>query len=418
MSFSPKPPGGSAVLGLLCVECGAEHPDGPAPALCPACGGNLDFAYDYARLRASWSRDAVARDPERGIWRWLPLLPLAGRPDIPLVVGGTPLVAAPRLARSLGLAALHVKDDGRNPSASLKDRPSIVCVARALEGGFGTVACASSGNAASALATVAASIGLATVIFVPEAIPRPKLAQLLLHGARVFLVRGSYDAAFALSLSAIERFGWFSRNSGHNPVLAEGKKTAAFEIAEQLGWKTPDRVYVAVGDGCILGGLHKGFADLLALGWIDRMPRLFGVQAEGASPLAAAFRSGAARPEPVREVRTFAESIAVGTPADATKALRAVRDTGGAMLAVSDDAIRDAMRSLAREGGVFAEPSGAAGFAGLAQDSRDGSLGSGESAVVVVTGSGLKDIDSAMRLVTPPAPIDPDLDAVTRALGL
>jgi len=409
-----------AILGLTCVDCGREHRADETLYTCVACGGNLDVRYDYGAIRAAWSRESLAADRDAGIWRWLPLLPLAARPAIPLTIGGTQLVAAPRLAGALGLGALHIKDDGRNPSASLKDRASAIAVARALAGGITRVTAASTGNAASSLATIAASVGLETVIFVPEAIPRAKLAQLLLHGARVVLIRGNYDAAYDLCLEATARFGWYSRNTGYNPYLAEGKKTVALEVAESLAWRAPDRVFISVGDGCILAGVHKGFADLLALGWIDRVPALVGVQAEGAASLATAFRAGARTAADVRAVtpQTFADSIAVGKPRDATKALRAARDTGGEIMTVADDEIRDAMRRLARDAGVFAEPAGAAAFAGLARLARDGRVRRGERVVVLVTGSGLKDVESAIRLVEPPTPIDPDLDAVAAALGI
>lgn len=408
------------MIGLRCVGCGREHREADAPYTCPACGENLDVLYDHAAIRSRWTRDEAARGRGDGIWRWLPLLPVGARPAIPLRVGDTPLVALPRLGAALGLAALHVKDDGRNPSASLKDRASAIAVARALEGGIPRATCASTGNAASSLATIAASVGLETIIFVPEAIPRPKLAQLLLHGARVLLVRGNYDVAYDLCLQATARFGWYSRNTGFNPYLCEGKKTVGLEIAEGLGWEAPDRVFVSVGDGCIFAGVHKAFTDLAALGWIDRVPRLVGVQAEGASPLAAAFHAGARAAADVRaaEPRTFADSISVGKPRDATKALRAARETGGEILAVADDEIRDAMRRLAAEGGIFAEPAGAAAFAGLLRLAREGRLGARESAVVLVSGSGLKDVESAIRLVEPPTPVEPDLDAVAARLGV
>lgn len=408
------------MIGLRCVGCGRDYGETEAPYTCPACGDNLDVRYDYDAIRGRWSREGAARGRGEGIWRWLPLLPVRARPAIPLSIGDTPLVALPRIAASLGIASLHVKDDGRNPSASLKDRASAIAVARALEGRIERVTCASTGNAASSLATIGASVGLETIIFVPETIPRPKLAQLLLHGARVLLVRGNYDTAYDLCLRATERFGWYSRNTGFNPYLAEGKKTVGLEIAEALVWKAPDRVFVSVGDGCILAGVHKAFGDLAALRWIDRVPALVGVQAEGASSLVRAFAEGARGAADVRPAtpRTFADSISVGKPRDATKALRAVRDTGGEMLAVSDDEIREAMRLLAAQGGVFAEPAGAAAMAGLMRLARDGRLRSGDHAVVIVSGSGLKDIESAIRLVEPPAPIEPDLDQIAARLGI
>jgi threonine synthase len=407
----------SFVIALCCVECGRDAHDAHDATVCAACGGNLDVRYDYVRIRAAMPARGGG-DREAGVWRWLPLLPVAARPAIPLRIGDTPLVDAPRLAARLGVASVAIKDDGRNPSASLKDRASAVAVARALEAGVSRITCASTGNAASSLATIAASVGIETVIFVPETIPRPKLAQLLLHGARVVAIRGDYDAAYDLSLEATRRFGWMSRNSGFNPFLSEGKKTVAFEILEAYEWNPPDRIFVSVGDGCILGGVHKAVTDALALSWIRRTPQLFGVQAEGASPLALAFRAGAGHPPRQASVRTFADSIAVGRPRDATKALRAVRETGGEMLAVADDEIREAMRVLARDAGVFAEPAGAASFAGVLRLAHEGRLRADERIAVIVTGSGLKDVDSALALVDAPAPIEPNLEAAARALGI
>src|SRR5262245_21432465 len=248
---------GAVVIGLRCVACGRTHAEADAPYTCPSCGDNLDVLYDYDSVKARWSRERTARAWGSGIWRWLPFLPVGSVPAISLRIGDTPLVPLPRLAASLGLSALHVKDDGRNPSASLKDRASAIAVARALERGVGRITCASTGNAASSLATIAASVGLESIIFVPETIPRPKLAQLLLHGARVALVRGNYDTAYDLCLQATARFGWSSRNTGFNPYLCEGKKTVGFEIMEESAWIAPERVFVSVGDGCILAGVHK-----------------------------------------------------------------------------------------------------------------------------------------------------------------
>lgn len=424
--------GASFVSGLRCVECRAPAADAVDATVCGACGGNLDVVYDIARVRAAFASraEAAAAAPgawrgrpappaaPHGIWRWLPLLPVRGVPPIPLRVGDTPLVEAPRLARDLGIASLHVKDEGRNPSASLKDRATAVAVARALEADAPRMTCASTGNAASSLATIAASVGLETVIFVPRSIPRPKLAQLLLHGARVLLIEGDYDTAYDLSLEATRRFGWLSRNSGFNPFLSEGKKTVALELFETLAWNPPDRIFVSVGDGCILGGVHKAVTDCLALGWIDHAPRLYGVQAAGAAPFVSAFRSGENRVAAAGATTTFADSIAVGRPRDATKALRAVRETGGEMLAVADDEIREAMRRLAHDAGVFAEPAGAAGFAGLLRLVAEGRVARDERVAVIVTGSGLKDIESALSLVEAPKPVAPDLDAAARALGI
>ena len=278
---------------------------------------------------------------------------------------------------------------------------------------------ASTGNAASSLAGIAASVGMTTYIFVPETAPQAKIAQLLIFGANVIMVRGTYDHAFDLCLEASAEYGWYSRNTAFNPYLSEGKKTASLEICEQLGWEAPDRIFVSVGDGCIIGGLWKGLRDLFALGFIDRMPKLMGIQAEGSAVLAKAWKSGTEEIEPIVPT-TLADSISVGIPRDRIKALRAVRETGGEYIAVSDDEILDAMRILARGAAVFGEPAGVTGFAGLRKALREGRVRPDEKIVVLVTGNGLKDVASAMKATGKPHLIDPtlpDLRGLMRTLG-
>jgi threonine synthase len=296
-------------------------------------------------------------------------------------------------------------------------------------------------------------LGFETNIFVPESAPPAKIAQLLIHGAHVFAVKGTYDEAFELCLQASHEFGWYSRNTGYNPYLSEGKKTAALEICEQLGqegqgWRAPDLIYVSVGDGCIIGGLGKGLRDLWALGWIDRMPRVMGVQAEGSAavsnawqrlrqsgiaalfpgpgPKASGYRSVLAkRPfgQPLRdaivpvEPHTLADSISAGLPRDGVKALAAVADTNGDMVTVSDGDILDAMALLGRQAGVFAEPAGAAAFAGMLRDLCEGRIAPDETVVVLITGSGLKDVTSAVRAAGEPCHIEPSLAALKMALS-
>ncbi len=402
------------VLGLKCVLCGAEYSPDAVQYVCPRHGddGILDVVYDYAFLRARWSREDLARNAEPSMWRYRPLLPLReDTPVPPLTVGWTPLYRAPRLEQDLGLREVWLKDDGRNPTASLKDRASAVGLAKARELGHRRMVAASTGNAASSLAGLAASMGMETVIFVPETAPKGKLAQLLIFGATLVAVRGTYDQAFDLSLEATRLYGWYSRNTAYNPYLSEGKKTVALELCEQLHWQAPDRIFVPVGDGCILGGVWKGLRDLLALGFIDRMPRLVGVQAEGSAALARAWARGTEEVEPV-EPRTLADSISVGLPRDRVKALRAVRETGGEFVTVSDEAILEAMRVLGRACGIFAEPAGAAGLAGLLQMARAGRIGSDERVAVLITGNGLKDVESALRAVGEPYRMEPTAEAL------
>ena len=410
------PPQGTFVTGLVCLKCGKRVPDGNVQT-CPVCGseGILDVHYDYDRVAARLGRESLAcRSYDH--WRYaelLPVLPAAGRP--PLRVGWTPVYEAPRLAADVHAARLYLKDDGRNPTSSFKDRASSVGVMKALEFGARTIACASTGNAASSLAGLAASVGLRSVIFIPERAPAPKVAQLLVFGATVVRVAGSYEQAFELCACACAKFGWYNRNSGTNPFLVEGKKTAGLEIAEQFGPAIPDWVVVSVGDGCTIGGIGKGLREMHRLGFIPRVPRLLGVQAENASPLVTAFRAGAPL-VPVR-AETLADSIAVGTPRNWRRALAAVSGSGGSMIAVSDAEILDAMRATARLGGVFGEPAGVAGVAGLRRAIADGVVGRAESAVVVITGNGLKDTESARMAGGEPVNVAPDIGSLERILA-
>jgi len=381
---------------------------------CDRCGpsGTLDVLYDYDALRSSGAREQITECPERSVVRYAPLLPIQiDETSRPLPVGGTPLVAAPRLGKELGIPRLWIKDESRQPSASLKDRASLVAALHARQQGKTKVATASTGNAASSLATVCAALGMEAVIFVPAAAPRAKLAQLQVCGARLFLVDGAYDDAFDLCTEACRRFGWYNRSTGVNPFCSEGKKTCALEIWEQLGNRAPDRLFVSVGDGCILGGLYKGFWDLLQLGWIECLPRLYGVQAEGSSVIAEGFAGREIVPKPCT---TYADSISVGNPRDYRKAWRAVDASGGEFVLVSDGEIQSAVRYLARQTGIFGEPSGAASLAGLVKTAPHQSIGEGECVVAVMTGSGLKDVAGALKACEPlPEPIPPKLSALS-----
>ena len=314
-----------------------------------------------------------------------------------------------------------MKDDGRNPTASFKDRASAIAVVKARARGAKIITTASTGNAAAALAGICASVGQANVIFVPDSAPQAKIAQLLAFGATVLLVRGTYDDAFELCLKAAETYGWYNRNTGFNPYMTEGKKTASLEICEQLGWHAPDAIFVSVGDGCIIGGLHKGLKDLLALGWIDHMPRLIGVQAAGSNYLADAWeRNEDVLTKPPIVAHTVADSISAGLPRDRLKAMAAVRETGGAFVTVTDEEILRAIPALARGSGVFAEPAGAAAYAGLVRAAGAGLVTADDRIVVVNTGSGLKDVAGVMKGVEiagkPAHRVAPDMDDLRRVL--
>ena len=376
--------------------------------------------YDYAALRASLDREALSAAGPSNCWRYKALLPISPESRVPpLAVGWTPLYDAPRIAADLGIERAWVKDDGANPTGSLKDRASALVLARALESGVGVVSTASTGNAAAALAGLGASLPeIHTVIFVPASAPTAKVAQLLVYGAQVLLVDGSYDDAFELCLATCAERGWYSRNTGVNPFTTEGKKTVALEIAEQLNWNVPDVVVASVGDGSIISGVHKGFSDLMRLGWIDQMPRLIGVQAEGSAALADAYFAGLAPHEiSRRSVNTIADSIASELPRDRAKALRAVRGSGGAFVKVSDAAISAAIPRFARLSGVFAEPAAAAAFAGLQRAVQSKIVQPEESVCLLSTGNGLKDIARARESVSGGIRVAADMAAVRHALG-
>ncbi len=399
-----------ALLGvteLTCMRCGRRYRtglDGP----CSRCGpeGVLDISFDLRRARRSISPRRLASRP-RSIWRYRELLPVPeGARLPPLEPGWTPITPAPRLAAWAGVKALLIKDEGRNPTASFKDRASAVGVARALARKARVVACASTGNAATSLAGAAASVGLPCVIFVPEFAPEPKVAQLLVFGARVIRVRGSYDETWELCQRACGTYGWYNRNAAVNPSLVEGKKTCGLEIGEQCGALVPDWVAVSVGDGCTIAGIWKGLGEMRALGFIPRLPRMLGVQAQGARPLVDAFRQG--RDLVPGPAETVADSICVGHPRNWRKALRAVRASGGTFVAVPDEAILDAMLEAGRQAGVFGEPAGVAGLAGLRLAVAEGIVGHRETALTVITGSGLKDVKSAIRAAGEPVSLRPD----------
>jgi len=412
------------VVGLTCVICGTTYPADFAGYVCPDHGneGILDVTYDYDRIGETFTKESLAADPDRTMWRYRPLLPIeddAGVP--PLTVGGTPLYDAPALAQEVGVAQVWVKDEGREPTASLKDRASAMAVVKAQERNAEVVTTASTGNAAAALSGISASVGQKNVIFVPASAPEAKIAQLLAYGSIVALVNGNYSDAFELCMEASAEYGWYNRNTGYNPFMTEGKKTAGLEILEDLGWHAPDAIFVSVGDGSIIGGVHKAMKDAFALGWIDRMPRIFGIQAAGSDYLVQAFESGedVLTKAPI-SADTVADSISADLPRDRIKAMAAVKETGGAYLRVSDDEILAAIPTLARGSGVFAEPAGAAPYAGLVTAVDRGLVGSEDRVVILATGSGLKDVASAMKAVaavgTEPMRVDPNLEALKAAL--
>ena len=412
--------------GYRCIACAAVQPADFDGFLCPSCGGNLDIRYDY---------EAIARDLAKGfdagasgIFRNRALLPITEpEPAFPLRIGATPLYRSERLGQSAGLNSVYLKDDSLNPSASLKDRANVVALCRALETGAGVVATASTGNAGSSMACLAAAMGLEAVVFVPESAPAAKLAQLRSYGARVLAVRGNYDAAFDLCLAATKAFGWYNRSTGYNPFTREGKKTCAFEIWEDLGRRVPDRVVVPTGDGNIISGIWKGWRDLHTVGLVDRLPKIDcaqSVQSAAVCQTVHRLRASGQTVEDWSQLRideveavSSADSICVDRPRDGLAAVRAVMESGGEAITVEEDEISVAAYEMARLAGVFPEPAAAVPWAAAKRMADAGVIDKDESVVCLVTGSGLKDSAGASRLAPEPVVIEADLEAVERAVA-
>jgi threonine synthase len=408
--------------GYQCSLCGSEYDPQAVTYTCPKDGGNLDVILNY---------DAIRRQPpasiwdsrEPSLWRYLPLLPVpdpGGEMTTLHSAGWTPVYQPQALVQQAGVHQLWVKDESRNPTASFKDRASAVVVARARQVQAEVVVTASTGNAGAALAGMAAAVGQKAVIFAPRTAPPAKVAQLLIYGAQVILVDGNYDQAFDLTIEAAQEFGWYCRNTGYNPFTAEGKKTAALEIWEtvlrQMNANRPVlSIFIPVGDGNIISGIHKGFKDLQRLGWLEQMPRLFGIQAEGSAAITSAFQRGSEIIQPVA-AQTIADSISVDLPRDGVRAVRAARQTGGAYLTVTDQEIIKAIAALGKVG-IFSEPAGAAAYAGLLKAVQQGTIQADDPVLVLNTGSGLKDVRAAMQAVQPAPVIEPTLKALKGYLG-
>lgn len=419
-------------VGYRCSLCNKEYLPGQVTYTCSLDGGNLDVVMDYKEISKRYQVEDITSRTDPSIWRYLPLLPVTdpGGETTPLrVVGWTPVYNLPQYAQKLGLNHLWMKDESRNPTASFKDRASAVVIARAQkmlgrDGEPPIVVTASTGNAGAALAGMAAAVGQKAVIFAPKSAPPAKVAQLLVYGARVLLVDGTYDDAFDLSIKAANEFGWYCRNTGYNPFTLEGKKTASFEIwewFENLKLKNKEfegltdlTIFVSVGDGNIISGLHKGFKDLQKIGWLQQMPRIIGVQAEGSAAIANAYKAGIEVITPVSAV-TLADSISVDLPRDGVRALRAARDTGGTYITVKDENILEAIAELGKVG-IFSEPAGATAYAGLLEACKLNLINRDNPILVINTGSGLKDIKAAMQSVTNAPVIEPTLEAVKRVL--
>jgi threonine synthase len=409
----------STFIGYRCSLCGKEFSDSEKSYICPVDGGNLDVILDYQRITKRYSPQQITASNRTSLWRYLPLLPV-NDPNCEGTtmdaVGCTPMYSPAALKRKYGLQDFWIKDEGRNPTASFKDRASAIVVARGLDIKAEIICTASTGNAGAALAGMSAAIGQKSIIFAPKTAPPAKIAQLLIYGANVILVDGNYDQAFDLTIEACREFGWYCRNTGYNAFTAEGKKTAALEIWETLLFrrqfsKSPV-VFIPVGDGNIISGTHKGFKDLQELGWLPVMPRIIGVQSEGSAAIANAFRAGTEQITPVHAT-TLADSISVDLPRDGVRALRAARETGGTFLVVSDQEILAAIAEMGSVG-IFAEPAGAAAYAGFKKACELGTIDADDPILVLNTGNGLKDIKAAMQAMQPAPIIEPTLAALKK----
>ena len=402
----------SYVKGYRCSICNKFYKKNTEEILiCPICKekGILDIEYDYEEIKKVFNKAKLHSNNDYSIWRYLPLLPVEDTyiKDT-LKVGWTPLLASNSIEKTYDSKKVYFKDDGQNPTQSLKDRASVIACVKALELGYSTISCSSTGNAASSLAGNAARLGLKTVIFVPKRAPIGKLTQLLIFGSNVVKVDGDYKAAYNLSKKAIEHYGWYNRNAAINPNLIEGKKTVALEIAEQLDFRLTDWVIVSVGDGCTIGGVYKGFYDLYKLGMISIIPRIMGVQSSGCSPFVDAFMNKRELVE--TEELTIADSIAVGIPRNPTKGLNAVKLSLGTYISCSDEEILSSMKELGTAEGIFAEPAAAASFAGYKRARKENIIKSTETVTIIITGNGLKDTKNAIKNVSEPILLDDNLE--------
>lgn len=405
------------VSGLRCRECARTYP-AEALHVCDFCFGPLEVTYDYERIASVITRDRIAAGP-RSIWRYADLLPVHDEHPVELGAGFTPLVRADRLAAELGLHDLWIKDDTANPTGSFKDRVVSVALTKARQLGFKIAACASTGNLANSVAAHAARAGMESVVLIPHDLERSKVTMSSVYGGRVVAVEGSYDDVNRLCAELTsEQPSWAFVNVNVRTYYAEGSKTLAFEVAEQLGWQAPDHVVVPIGSGSQLTKIAKGFSELWKVGLLDEEPsvRVSGAQATGCSPVATAFSEGTDAIRPVKP-NTIAKSLAIGNPADGYYALDTIRSSGGSCAAVTDDEVLDGIRLLARTEGIFAETAGGVTIATLAKLAASGVIRPDERVVAMVTGHGLKTVEALATTVGPTATIAPTLDAFDEAFA-
>lgn len=405
----------SYVKSLRCRECGREYPAQPIN-ICEFCFGPLEVTYDYAALSKAVTRQEIGKGPPN-IWRYRQLLPVEGEKVVDMQVGFTPLVKADNLAEAVGLRELYLKNDCINPSYSFKDRAVSVTVSKAMEFGFDTVACASTGNLANSVAAHAAKANLSAYVFIPADLEEAKIIASSVYGPTVVAIAGDYDAVNRLCSEIAGEYPWAFVNINLRPYYAEGSKTLAFEVAEQLGWQTPDHVVAPMASGCMLVKLKKGFDELQKLGLIEKHPpKISGAQAEGCSPIVTAFKANTYIIDPVRP-RTIAKSLAIGNPADGRYAVKAIRESRGYAEAASDQEIVEGIKLLAETEGIFAETAGGVTVAVLKKLASDGRIDQDERTVAYITGNGLKTQDAVAGKVGRVVNIEASLASFEEALA-
>jgi threonine synthase len=399
------------VLGLKCRLCGKLYPK-EALNFCTDDFGPLEVTYDYDEVARTMSRTAIAGRP-KSMWRYHELLPLDGEPTVGRQVGSTPLIRADRLARALGVSELYIKNDAVNyPTLSFKDRVVAVALSKAVELGFQTVGCASTGNLANSVAANAASAGLEAYVLIPDNLEQGKVLGATIYGAKVIAIEGNYDQVNRLCSQIAFKFGWGFVNVNLRPFYAEGSKTVGFEIAEDLGWRVPDHVVAPMAGGSLIGKIFKAFKEFERLGLIDEpvTTRIHGAQATGCNPISATVKTGANKVKPVRNPQTIAKSLAIGDPADGYFASQLIRETGGWSEDVDDEAIIDAMKLLAETEGIWTETAGGVTLAVAQKLIEQGRIDRDESIVVCITGNGLKTQEPLLERMPKPVVIKPTLE--------
>jgi len=402
-----------------CIVCGEKFGADEIIYLCRRCGGLLEVDYDYDLLEAKIKKSDWQSLP-LSVWRYKDFMPIRGSSKIvSLTEGGTGLHSCQRLARILGIKHLYVKNEGENPTGSFKDRGMTVGITKALELNVETVICASTGNTSASLAAYAAKAGLQCIVLIPSGkIAYGKLAQAMVYGAKVVQIRGNFDRALKIVLELSEKHREVYLLNSINPYRLEGQKSLAYEICDQLNRRPPDRVVLPVGNAGNISAIWKGFTEFRKLGLVDRIPRMTGIQAEGAAPIAQAIKNGRAEIVPIDKPETVATAIRIGAPISWKKAIRAIRESGGTAETVSDEEILEAQKMLARHEGLFVEPASASSIAGLKKLFEAGKTDEDEVVVCVTTGHGLKDPDIAIKISEKPSEVDAEIESIERLLGL